>query len=130
MRILVCGTRNFTSKEAILRVLNQVDKGSLVIAGEARGADTIAKILAKDLGLEYLGFPADWNRYGRGAGTIRNQQMLDEGRPNVIYAFYMDQEDRRNSKGTKDMVRRAQKAKLPVTEFIQNHILTNGKEQI
>ena len=29
-------------------------------------------------------YPADWDKFGRAAGPIRNQQMLDEGKPNMI----------------------------------------------
>lgn len=55
----------------------------------------------------HLPFPADWNRYGRAAGPIRNRQMLTEGKPDLVVAFHDDIE---SSKGTKDMVTIAEKA--------------------
>lgn len=51
-------------------------------------------------------YPALWNKYGKSAGPIRNQQMLD-----IVYAFTYDLE---NSRGTRDMVLRARKTKIPV----------------
>jgi len=82
-----------------------------IIAGEARGADTLAKTFAARHEFKYLGFPALWGQYGKAAGPIRNQQMLDEGRPDLVLAFHDDIE---HSKGTGDIVRRARKAGIPV----------------
>jgi hypothetical protein len=58
--------------------------------GGAKGADTIAGLIARELGKFVTEFPADWNRYGKGAGPIRNRQMLDEFRPEVVFAFVDD----------------------------------------
>jgi hypothetical protein len=62
------------------------------------------------MGLPVESFPADWEQYGRAAGPIRNQQML-EAKPDRVFAFH---EDLEHSKGTGDMVRRARKAGVPV----------------
>lgn len=56
--------------------------------GECRGLDEIASYRAKRMGFETFGFPADWSK-GRGAGPIRNQEMLhlavkEVGSKNVI----------------------------------------------
>lgn len=84
-----------------------------LIEGCAPGADTCAH----DWGLENLGpdyhhhFPADWARYGRGAGPRRNQAMLDIGQPDLVVAFHNNLEA---SKGTKDMLTRAMGAGIPI----------------
>lgn len=83
--------------------------GVVVIHGCARGVDTIASTIAAMLGAELLPFAANWTRYGRAAGPIRNQQMIDEGLPNWVMAFHPDID---KSKGTADMVRRAVKANI------------------
>ncbi len=106
MRILVCGDRNWTDKDKIKQTLALLQP-DVVIEGEARGADTIGRKVAEGMGVEVLPFPAQWSRYGRAAGIMRNQQMLDEGKPTLVLAFHSDLP---NSKGTKDMVRRARKA--------------------
>jgi hypothetical protein len=80
---------------------------TVVIEGEARGADTFARLCAGVLGIEVLRFPADWEKYGRAAGPIRNSQMLKEGNPDVVVGFHHDIE---KSKGTRDMLTRAKKA--------------------
>lgn len=44
---------------------------------------------------------------GKAAGPIRNQRMLDEGKPDLVVAFP-------GGRGTADMVRRAKAAGVPV----------------
>ena len=56
-------------------------------------------------------YPADWTRYGKPAGPIRNRQMLNEGKPDMVIAFH---DDLSVSVGTKDMVDIANAAGLPV----------------
>lgn len=72
-----------------------------------------------------LPFPAKWKEFGRAAGPIRNQQMLDEGKPELVLAFHDDLE---NSKGTKDMVGRAMKADLPV--ILYTHKKPQGEKLV
>jgi hypothetical protein len=115
-RILICGDRNWTDEATIGAVLVQhLDPTSdYVIHGCARGADTIGGDIAKALGVpktRILKFPADWNKYRKAAGPIRNQQMITEGKPTLVLAFH---NHIIMSKGTKDMIRKALKAGLPV----------------
>lgn len=42
---------------------------------------------AREQGISYQSFPADWNKYGKAAGAIRNSQMLKEGRPDLVLVF-------------------------------------------
>ena len=115
MRVLVCGDRNWKNVNIIERELRKLPAHTMVIHGAARGADTLGKFVAERIGFKVIndgkGFPADWKRYGKGAGPIRNQQMLDEGKPDMVLAFH---ENINNSRGTKDMVERARKAGLKV----------------
>lgn len=108
-RVLVCGDRNWTDKESIRQELDCFAKGTVVIVGGVRGADTLASEAAKEIGFKVLSFPADSKKYGKAAGRIRNQQMLDEGKPTIVPAFHANIE---KSKDTKDMVRRAERAGL------------------
>ncbi len=59
-------------------------------------------------------FPAAWDKYGKAAGPIRNQQMIDEGRPDFVIAFHSNVGQ---SRGTMDMLCRANKAGLVVTLY-------------
>jgi hypothetical protein len=111
MKVLICGDREWDDRSAIAKVIDRLSDDSTVIHGAARGADSIAGELAAERGLNVRAFPAEWHRYGRGAGPRRNQQMLDEGQPNLVVAFHSNLD---KSRGTADMVRRARKAGLPV----------------
>lgn len=113
MRALFCGDRNWDDAFPIgvlIRGLRAAGK-TIIIEGEARGADSLARRSAERQVVDYEPYPAKWEEHGKAAGPIRNQQMLDEGKPNVVFAFH---DDIRSSKGTLDMCRRAFKAGIPV----------------
>lgn len=109
MRVLVCGGRDYHDLDKIKETLwGMFDKDDTVtlIHGDARGADKLSETALKEYfngGFEVLRFPADWGKYGKRAGPIRNQQMLDEGAPDLVVAFP-------GGSGTADMVLRAEKA--------------------
>jgi hypothetical protein len=98
----------------ILEVLKNLPKDTIIIEGEARGADQIAGEIASELGLLVEKFPANWQRHGRKAGHIRNAQMLCEGKPTEVIAFH---EDWANSRGTRNMITISLEANLPVTLY-------------
>jgi hypothetical protein len=110
MVVLVCGSRFYADYAKVYDCLNRLDV-SLVIAGGCRGADALAARAAKACGYPFREFPADWQQFGKSAGPIRNQRMLDEGKPDLVVAFHENPEQ---STGTKDMIRRAKRQRLPV----------------
>lgn len=133
MRVLVCGSRDWSDHEIVGAVLDGYHAAYAVtiIEGGARGADAIAVEWAKFTGVEYEQYLADWATHGKAAGPIRNQQMLDEGKPDVVIAFKdgfqrdIDPPAGREiphifaKGGTEDMVRRAKTAGIPV--YIVSH---------
>ena len=108
MRVLVCGGRDYTDWYRLIDVLDHyVNHGDVIITGMARGADTLAFDYAVMENIETEEYPAQWEIHGKKAGPIRNQQMLDEGKPDLVIAFP-------GGNGTADMVRRAKKAGVKV----------------
>lgn len=103
MRLLICGDRNWTDGEIIASILT-VLRPSVLIEGECRGADILARQAAEAYGIPVLKFPARWGESGRAAGMLRNQQMLDEGKPDMIIGFHRAID---SSRGTRDMLARA-----------------------
>lgn len=88
--VLVCGGRDFTDArlaDASLDALHARLGISLVVHGNARGADTLAHNWALRHNIAVRPFTAQWARYGRSAGTMRNEQMLREARPDYVVAF-------------------------------------------
>lgn len=131
MKLLICGDRNWVDKDLIkLKLAQRFDEIELVIEGEARGADRLAREAATELGIHVLGIPADWDTYHRAAGPIRNKEMLAQG-PDEVWVFHDHLKD---SKGTKDMVRRAVNAGVKtIVHFhhqgnVYNYIMTNMME--
>ncbi|SRR6266849_768377 len=111
MRVLVCGGRDFSDFDAANEALTyHAFEADFIIHGGARGADSLAQDWADNAGLACLVYPADWKMHGRAAGPLRNQRMIDEGKPDLVIAFP-------GSRGTADMIRRAKAAGIPVKEI-------------
>lgn len=111
MRILVCGGRDFTDFPLLQRTLARFKvPGTVIITGMARGADLLAYHWAIESNLQTDCYPADWAKYSRSAGPIRNRQMLTEGKPDLVIAFP-------GGKGTANMVSIARDATIPVEEI-------------
>lgn len=128
MRVLICGGRDWANPEKLpegyqhlaaemkqqsfdfLDELHEARNITVVIEGEARGADTIAREWAESRGITVEKYPADWKRYGKAAGPIRNKQMLEEGKPDFVVAFP-------GGTGTDNMKTHAKYAQLEVIEY-------------
>lgn len=101
-RLLVTGDRDYKDYDAVRETLAKLQNQGFttVIEGEARGADTFARVAGKELGMKVIALPAKWDKYGMAAGPRRNAEMLTYN-PELVVAFHDDLD---NSKGTKDMV--------------------------
>lgn len=80
--LLVAGSRDYDNYVEMCNVLDfllskQIKKGRhiVIVSGGARGADALAEKYASSHGYEQHIMPADWNKYGRGAGYHRNEEM-------------------------------------------------------
>lgn len=107
MRIIVCGGRNYFDKEKFYQTMGGILKNLsdvTIISGGASGADALAKQFARENGISFEEFPAEWERLGKSAGPIRNQKMIDSG-ADLVVAFP-------GGKGTTDMVRRANRVRV------------------
>src|SRR5882757_4993716 len=121
-RVIVCGGREYADAANLRfeldRIIGPYSDGDnynihedlLVITGGAKGADSLAYEWAMSRGANRIIYPADWKKHGNSAGPIRNQEMLDEGKPNLVIAFP-------GGTGTADMVRRAKAAGVEVIEI-------------
>lgn len=114
MRVLFFGDRDWKAIEPIRMVLSVFPKDTVIIEGEAPGADKTSRLVAEELGLTVEPYPADWDKFHKAAGPIRNQQMLDEGKPDMAVAFHANIGA---SKGTTDMLRRLGKAGILTTFY-------------
>lgn len=114
LKVIISGGRNFHYyqflKERIdyflKNKLNDENIEVIIIQGGADGTDSLAKRYAKEKKLKYEEYPADWKKYGKAAGPIRNKAMSEVG--DVLIAFWNGK-----SKGTKNMIETAKKRGLP-----------------
>ena len=117
-RILVTGSRDWVDPSVIARSLASLaleaaylDKEPVVVHGDCpTGADAMAQAICEAVGIRTERHPADWNKHGKAAGPIRNQEMVDSG-VDICYAF-----SNGGSRGTKDCKARASAAGVEVIE--------------
>ena len=111
MKLAIVGGRDFKCYEVLTTWANSIfymlsTDSKIVVSGGATGADSLAKKYTDEHIVEYKEFPADWDAYGKAAGFIRNQQIVDEC--DMVLAFWDGK-----SKGTQDTINKAKKAKKP-----------------
>lgn len=111
MKVLCCGSRTWTDLATIIKAFEDLLKeGPIerIIQGGAIGADHWCALEATRRGIKVFEFPAEWNKYGRSAGYVRNKQMLDE-KPDIVLAFQVGK-----SPGTQNMIEISKKKGIPV----------------
>ena len=101
MRVVIAGSRHFNDYDLLKERCDFYLQGhhvDAILCGECRGADLLGKRYAEERGIPVESYPADWDKYGRAAGQIRNKQMADHA--DCLIAFWDGE-----SKGTKGMIR-------------------------
>lgn len=73
---------------------------TVLIQGGAPGADYMAKVWAQENGIKVIEYLANWKKYGKKAGPLRNAQMIEHGSPELCIGFP-------GGGGTRDMLNRA-----------------------
>lgn len=111
-RVLVFGSRTWRELGVIVRVLADL-RPAVVIEGDAQGADRMAGAWARARGVVLERYPADWARDGKAAGPLRNQRMLDEGKPDRAVGFISGAVGSPWSRGSADMAACVKKAGVP-----------------
>lgn len=118
MKLLVAGSRGVDDVEFIESMLDGFRKEyplECIVSGLAKGPDTIAKNWADKNGIPVMEFPAEWDRFGKAAGPIRNSEMLKVS--DCLLAFWDGK-----SSGTKDMIKKTQDAKKPMRVIVMPKI--------
>lgn len=90
MRVAVVGSRFFTDYNYVksaLDVISELNEITVIISGGAKGADSLGERYARENSIEFVLFAADWNKHGKAAGPIRNKQLIEEGKPQLVVAF-------------------------------------------
>ena len=119
MKVIVCGGRDFYNLKYAYYVLDFINTHlhpiTTVIQGGAFGADAIANHWAFDRKIERIEVEADWDRFGKAAGMIRNGEMLKLN-PDLVIAFP-------GGKGTAGMIALARKKNVKVIEIDMDELV-------
>jgi len=113
-RIIICGGRHFKDYDRLESTMNEVMSKIApwrdvieIVSGHCEGADQLGELYAKNHGLPCKVFPAQWKKFGKAAGPIRNSEMVkyaSEVEMPVVVAFRSPR-----TKGTNDTVKKATK---------------------
>lgn len=122
LRLLITGSRQWTDREKLERVLweraLEIGEPFIVVHGDCpRGADRMARQWCEENphAITEERHPADWEKHGKAAGFIRNQEMVSLG-ADLCIAFVVPGK----SKGTQHTIDLARKAGIPVKEVFQD----------
>jgi YspA, cpYpsA-related SLOG family len=112
-RLLITGSRAWTDYDTIRReLMARYEPGMVLVSGAcAQGADAMCEQVWRDLGGRVERHPANWRKFGRDAGIIRNERMVRRGADECL-AFHQD-----GSAGTWHCAREAGIAGIPVSKY-------------
>lgn len=116
--IAIVGSRKFPDLELVRKYVEHLytenlgQKNYRVISGGALGVDITAELEAKKWKIFDKRFPADWDKYGKSAGYIRNHEMVKHA--HEVVAFWDGE-----SNGTKNTMDLTKKEKKPLTVFVR-----------
>lgn len=88
MRIIIAGGRDFDDYELLKERCDHLLQNVVVtdfISGGCIGADKLGERYARERGIEPTIFPANWNKYGLGAGPKRNEQMAQNADGCILF---------------------------------------------
>jgi hypothetical protein len=109
MKLAVVGSRNFNDYDLLKSKLDIIHKKrpiTLIVSGRAKGADSLSERWSKENNIETLIFIPEWDKYGKRAGFLRNEDIIKNS--DAVVAFW-DQ----ISKGTQHSISLAKKYNKP-----------------
>ena len=121
MKLIIAGSRHLTGpsiKAKVIMTLNHYASvrkiiPTEIVCGMADGIDTIGCNIARENNIPVKEFPANWKKYGRTAGPIRNREMAEYA--DACFVFYDGK-----SIGSKNMIKQAKELKLDLWIVLYN----------
>lgn len=108
MRVIIAGSRRYEDyAELVAGIEASGFQITEVVSGGAKGADALGERWAQERGIPIRRFDADWDGLGRGAGHVRNREMVAYAE--ALIAFPLG-----DSPGTEDVIKQATRAGLQV----------------
>lgn len=113
MKIIIAGSRDFNDFDKLCKACDYLLKNKKdieIVSGDARGADRLGEKYAEKRSFKITKFPADWDKFGKSAGYIRNKEMAKYS--DALIAFW-----NKKSKGTEHMINLAKEHGLIIRIF-------------
>ena len=107
MKCAIIGGRDFNDYEKVVEVLSKYNDITEIISGGAKGADSLAEKYAQEKNIPLTIFPANWKKYGKSAGVIRNRDIVKNS--DILFSFWDGK-----SKGTANSIALARKSNKSV----------------
>lgn len=108
MKTIIAGSRSITDINVVMQAILAVNFPiTEVVSGTCRGVDRLGEAYAVSQGIKISRFPADWKKYPKAAGAIRNKEMAEYA--DALIAVWDGK-----SKGTLDMIKQAGKHGLKI----------------
>ncbi len=107
-RIVIAGGRDFDDYQGMCKVLDKIkwEPDDVIVSGTANGADTLGERYANEHGLRIARFPARWDKHGKKAGFLRNEEMAEFCTGGILFWDGV-------SRGTRSMIFLLEKYKKP-----------------
>lgn len=112
-KVIIAGSRDFIDYELLKTKVDKILSNKFgthvisIVSGTARGADKLGERYAEEKGFTTIKMPADWEKYGKKAGHLRNQEMLNIA--DAVIVFWDG-----TSNGTKNMISITKKSQKPI----------------
>jgi len=112
MTYAIIGGRDFNDYELVNKIMSQYKDITSIVSGGAKGADSLGAKYAFDNDIKLITHLPDWDKYGRGAGFVRNKLIIDDA--DVVIAFWDGK-----SKGTKNSIdtTKKQNKQIEIVEY-------------
>ena len=110
MKIIIAGGRDFNDYNKLCQICDhmlQNQQDIEIVSGTAKGADQLGEKYANEKGYKITRFPANWDKHGKAAGYLRNEEMAKYA--DALIAFWDNK-----SKGTEHMINLAKKYNLKI----------------
>jgi hypothetical protein len=117
-KVIIAGSRNFDNYNQLKTYCNHILKNKEnieIVCGLAKGADILGKKYAEENNYSVAEFPANWDKFGKSAGYIRNAEMVKYADAAIIFW-------NGKSSGSKHMIDLAKKEGIFVRTFIKRSI--------
>ena len=79
--LAIVGSRNYTNYSSFAQIVEtwvkENGQPSQIISGGARGVDSMAKKYAIEKKIQFVEYEAEWKKYGKQAGPIRNRKIVE-----------------------------------------------------